>query len=219
MPEIKLTAELRTRFGKGAARKLRRGNQIPAVIYGHGADPIHVALPGHATMMALKTTNALLTVEVDGKSSMVLAKDVQRDPIRPVIEHLDLVVVRRGEKVVVEVPVHVEGQAAPDTLVTLDLQELELSVLATQIPERVIVDVSGLSAGTQVLASEVQMPEGAELVTDPEALVVNVTAQISAEALESELAEAEAAAGIEHEEPEAAEEAPAEAEAGESQEG
>jgi large subunit ribosomal protein L25 len=219
MPEIKLTAELRTRFGKGAARKLRREHQIPAVIYGHGADPIHVALPGHATMMALKTDNALLTIEVDGKSTMVLAKDVQRDPIRPVIEHLDLVVVRRGEKVVVDVSVHIEGQAAPDTLVTLDLQDLQLSVEATQIPERVVVDVAGLRAGTQVLAREVPLPEGAELVTDPEALVVNVTAQISAEALESELAEAESAAGIEHEEPEAAEETPAEGEAGEAQEG
>jgi large subunit ribosomal protein L25 len=218
MPEITLTAELRTRFGKGAARKLRREHQIPAVIYGHGADPIHVALPGHATMMALKTTNVVLSVEVDGKSTMVLAKDVQRDPIRPVIEHLDLVVVRRGEKVVVEVAVHVEGQAAPDTLVTLDLQDLEMSVEATQIPERVVVDVQGLPAGTQVLAREVPLPEGAELVTDPEALVVNVTAQITAEALESELAVAEAAAGIEHEEPEA-EEAPAEAGADESQEG
>lgn len=200
MPEITLTAERRTQFGKGAARKLRRAHQIPAVIYGHGTDPVHVALPGHATMLALKTANALLSIELEGTSTLVLAKDVQRDPIKPIIEHIDLVVVRRGEKVNVEVPVHVEGEAAPDTLVTLDLQNLELAVEATHIPERVVVSVEGLEAGTQVLAGAVDLPEGAELVTDPEALVVNITAQITAEALESELAGAEAEAGIEHEE-------------------
>lgn len=211
MPEIKLTAERRTQFGKGAARKLRRAHQIPAVIYGHGSDPVHVALPGHETMLALKQSNALLSVELDGTSTLVLAKDVQRDAIKPIIEHIDLVVVRRGEKVNVEVSVHVEGEAAPDTLVTLDLQNLEVAVEATNIPQRVVVSVAGLPAGTQVLAGTIELPEGAELVTDPEALVVNVTAQVSAEALESELAEAEAQAGIEHEEP--AEEAPAAAEA------
>jgi large subunit ribosomal protein L25 len=212
MSEIKLTAERRTQFGKGAARKLRRAHQIPAVIYGHGTDPVHVALPGHATMLALKMPNALLSVELEGNSTLVLAKDVQRDPIKPVIEHIDLVVVRRGEKVSVEVPVHVEGEAGPDTLVTLDLQTLELEVEATHIPERVVISVEGLGAGTQVLAGSVELPEGAALVTDPEALVVNVTAQVSAEALEEELAEAEAEVGIEHEES-AAEAAPAEAEA------
>jgi large subunit ribosomal protein L25 len=219
MSEIKLTAERRTEFGKGAARKLRRAHQIPAVIYGHGTEPVHVALPGHATMLALKTANALLSVELEGKSTLVLAKDVQRDPIKPVIEHIDLVVVRRGEKVNVEVPVHVEGEAGPDTLVTLDLQTLELAVEATHIPERVVVSVEGLEAGTQVLAGSVELPEGAALVTDPEALVVNVTAQVSAEALEEELAEAEAEVGIEHEES-AAEAAPEEAaEAAEPSEG
>jgi large subunit ribosomal protein L25 len=219
MSEIKLTAERRTEFGKGAARKLRRAHQIPAVIYGHGTEPVHVALPGHATMLALKTANALLSVELEGNSTLVLAKDVQRDPIKPVIEHIDLVVVRRGEKVNVEVPVHVEGEAGPDTLVTLDLQTLELAVEATHIPERVVVSVEGLEAGTQVLAGSVELPEGAALVTDPEALVVNVTAQVSAEALEEELAEAEAEVGIEHEES-AAEAAPEEAaEAAEPSEG
>jgi large subunit ribosomal protein L25 len=211
MSEIKLTAERRTQFGKGAARKLRRAHQIPAVIYGHGTDPVHVALPGHATMLALKTPNALLSVELEGNSTLVLAKDVQRDPIKPVIEHIDLVVVRRGEKVNVEVPVHVEGEAGPDTLVTLDLQTLELAVEATHIPERVVISVEGLGAGTQILAGSVELPEGAALVTDPEALVVNVTAQVSAEALEEELAEAEAEVGIEHEES-AAEAAQGEAE-------
>ncbi|MDN5796762.1 MAG: 50S ribosomal protein L25/general stress protein Ctc [Intrasporangium sp.] len=195
MPEIKLTAQPRTQFGKGAARKLRREHQIPAVIYGHGTDPIHVALPGHATMMALKTTNAVLTVDLDGKETLVLAKDVQRDPIKPIIEHVDLVVVRRGEKVNVEVAVHVEGEAAPDTLVNLDLQSLELAVDAMHIPERVVVSVEGYPAGSQVLAGAVELPEGAELLTDPEWLVVNVTAQAAAEELEAEGAEAEGAEG------------------------
>jgi large subunit ribosomal protein L25 len=208
MPEIKLVAEPRTQFGKGAARKIRRADKIPAVIYGHGGAPVHITLPGHDTMMALKSANALLSIELDGTSQLALAKDVQRDPIKPVIEHVDLVVVRRGEKVTVDVQVHVEGEAAPDTLVTVDSQTVQLEVLATSIPENIAVSVEGLQAGTQILASQLELPEGAELVTDGEVLVVNVTQQISAEALESELAEAEAEAGIEHE-PTDAEEAEA----------
>ena len=215
MPEIKLVAESRTQFGKGAARKIRRDDKIPAVIYGHGAAPVHITLPGHDTMMALKSANALLSIELDGNSQLALAKDVQRDPIKPVIEHVDLVVVRRGEKVTVDVQVHVEGEAAPDTLVTVDSQTVQLEVLATSIPENIAVSVEGLQAGTQILASQLQLPEGAELVTDGETLVVNVTQQISAEALEAELAEAEAEAGIEHE-PTDAEEAAAETAADET---
>jgi large subunit ribosomal protein L25 len=203
MPEIKLVAEKRTQFGKGAARKIRRDHKIPAVLYGHGTAPVHITRPGHDTMMALKSANALLDIEVDGESQLALAKDVQRDAIKPVIEHVDLVIVRRGEKVNVDVPVTTEGEAAAETVVTLDSQTVELLVLATQIPERVVVSVEGLKAGTQVLAGQLELPEGAELVTDPEVLVVNVTQQISAEALEAELAEAEAEAGIEHEAPEA----------------
>jgi large subunit ribosomal protein L25 len=218
MPEIKLVAEKRTRFGKGAARKIRRDHKIPAVLYGHGTAPVHITLPGHDTMMALKTANALLDIEVDGQSQLALAKDVQRDAIKPVIEHVDLVVVRRGEKVNVDVPVTTEGEAAAETVVTIDSQTVELSVLATQIPEHIVVSVEGLEAGTQVHAGQLDLPEGAELVTDPEILVVNVTQQISAEALEAELAEAEAEAGIEHEAPEeeAARPTTAEAEGGEA---
>ena len=202
MSEIKLVAETRTQFGKGAARKIRRDNKIPAVLYGHGTQPVHITLPGHDTMMALKTANALVDIEIDGTSQLALAKDVQRDPIKPVIEHVDLVVVRRGEKVTVDVPVTTEGEAGAETVVTVDSQTLQLLVLATNIPEQIVVSVEGLVAGTQVLASQVALPEGAELVTDGEALVVNVTQQITAEALEAELAEAEAEAGIEHEAPE-----------------
>jgi large subunit ribosomal protein L25 len=214
MSEIKLVAETRTQFGKGAARKIRRDHKIPAVLYGHGAEPVHITLPGHDTMMALKTANALLDIEVDGKSQLALAKDVQRDPIKPVIEHVDLVVVRRDEKVTVDVPVHVEGEAAAETVVTVESQTVQLEVLATKIPENVVVSVEGLPAGTQIPASALELPEGAELVADPELLVVNITQQITAEALESELAEAEAEAGIEHDE---SDEEAAEAQAAEAQ--
>jgi large subunit ribosomal protein L25 len=201
--EVKIQAESRTEFGKGAARRIRRDNKVPAVLYGHGTDPVHITLPGHETMLALKQTNALLTIVLDGKEQLALAKDVQRDPIKPVIEHVDLVVVRAGEKVKVDVPVHVVGEAAPDTMVALDLQAIEVEVAATNIPELIEVSVEGAAAGTQVLASQVTLPEGATLVTDPDALVINVTTAITSEALEAELAEAEAEAGIEHEAPSA----------------
>ena len=202
MSDNKLVAETRTQFGKGAARKIRRDHKIPAVMYGHGAEPVHITLPGHDTMMALKVANALLTIVIDGDEQLALAKDVQRDPIKPIIEHVDLVIVRRGERVNVDVPVTTEGEAAAETVVTVDSQTIELLVLATQIPEHVVVPIDALEAGTQILASQLVLPEGAELVTDPNVLVVNITQQISAEALEAELAEAEAEAGIEHEAPE-----------------
>lgn len=199
----KLAAEKRTSFGKGAARKIRRAGNIPAVMYGHGTQPVHISLPGHDTMMALKQANALLTIVVDGDEQLALAKDVQRDPIKPVIDHVDLVVVRRGEKVTVDVAVHLEGEAAAETVVTLDHNTLQLEVLATNIPQNIVVSVDGLEAGTQILAGAITLPDGATLVTDEEALVVNVTQAISEEALEAELAEAEAEAGIEHDAPEA----------------
>ncbi|MGG5258063.1 50S ribosomal protein L25/general stress protein Ctc [Phycicoccus avicenniae] len=210
----KLAAELRTQFGKGAARKIRRDHKIPAVMYGHGTDPVHITLPGHESMLALKHTNALLTLVIDGKEHLALAKDVQRDPIKPVIEHVDLVVVRKGEKVTVEVAVHLEGEAAPETVVTTVMGTVELEVEATNIPENLTHSIEGAEVGTQVLASELELPKGATLVTDPEALVVNITQQITAEELEAELEEAEAEAGIEREESD--EEA---AEAAESAEG
>jgi large subunit ribosomal protein L25 len=196
----KLVAEKRTDFGKGAARKIRRAGNIPAVMYGHGTEPVHISLPGHDTMMALKQVNALLTIVIEGAEQLALAKDVQRDPIKPVIDHVDLVVVRKGEKVTVDVPVHLEGEAAAETVVTLDHNTLQVEALATNIPENVVISVEGLEAGTQILAGAIELPEGSTLVTDAEALVVNVTQAISAEALEAELAEAEAEAGIEREE-------------------
>jgi large subunit ribosomal protein L25 len=207
MSETKLVAQTRTEFGKGAARRIRRAHQIPAVMYGHGTQPVHITLPGHETMLALKSANALLSIEIDGTTQLALAKDVQRDAIKPVIEHVDLVVVRRGEKVTVDVQVHVTGEAAVETVVTVENQTVELEVEATHIPENLEVSVEGLEAGTQIHASDLVLPEGAALVSDPEILVVNVTAAVTAEALEAELAEAEAEAGIEHEAPQAETEA------------
>jgi large subunit ribosomal protein L25 len=184
----KLVAIPRTKFGKGAARTIRREHNIPAVMYGHGTEPVHISLPGHQTMLALKVANVLLTIEIDGKDHLALAKDIQRDPIRPVIEHVDLVVVRKGEKVNVDVPVHLLGAAAVETVVSLENNTVELAVEATAIPDRIEVSIEGLQAGTQIHASDLVLPKGAELLTDAEALIVNITQAISAEALEAELA-------------------------------
>jgi large subunit ribosomal protein L25 len=184
----KLVAIPRTSFGKGAARTIRRENNIPAVMYGHGTEPVHISLPGHQTMLALKVSNVLLTIEIDGQDHLALAKDVQRDPIRPVIEHIDLVVVRKGEKVHVDVPIHLVGAAAVETVVSVENNTVELAVEATQIPDRVEVSVEGLEAGTQIHASDLELPKGAELLTDADSLIVNITQAISAEALEAEMA-------------------------------
>src|SRR5262245_14095758 len=201
MPE-KITAEMRTEFGKGAARRIRREHKIHAVVYGHGNDPIHLTLPGHDTMMALKHggANALLELDIDGSSQLALTKQVQVDPIRRVLEHVDFVAVRRGEKVTVDVPVHVVGEAAAETLVVTESATVQLEAEATHIPDAIEVDVEGAEVGTQIHASDLTLPSGSTLLTDPETLVVNVTQQVSQEALDAELAEAEAEAGIEREE-------------------
>ena len=197
MPEVKLIAELRTEFGKGAARRIRRADKVPAVLYGHGTDPIHIALPGHETLLALRTANALLSIEVDGSSQLALPKQVQRDPLRHTIEHVDLVIVRRGEKVTVDVAIHLVGEAGPDTLVVVDHNTIPVEAEATQIPEQILVSVEELPPGTQILARDLQLPDGSSIDLDPETLIVNITNAPTAEALEAELAEAEAEAGIE----------------------
>jgi len=219
MPTNKLVATARTAFGKGAARTIRREHNIPAVMYGHGTDPVHISLPGHQTMMALKSANALLTIEIDGKNQLALAKDIQRDPIKQIIEHVDLVVVRRGEKVNVDVPVHLVGEAAIETVVSLENNTVELAVEATHIPDFVEVSIEGLQAGTRVHALDIVLPKGAELLTDPEILIVNITQAISAEALEAELAAelAELGAGAPAAEAPAAEAPAAEAPAAEDE--
>jgi large subunit ribosomal protein L25 len=202
--EVKIQAESRTEFGKGAARRIRRSNKVPAVLYGHGSDPIHVTLPGHDLMLALKTANALLSIELDGDSQLALPKQVQRDPIKGFIEHADLLIVRRGEKVTVEVPVVLVGEAAPDTLVNLDHNTVAVEAEATALPESIEVDIEGLEPGTQILAKELVLAEGSTLGLEPETMIVNITAAPTAADLEAELADAEAEMGIEHEEPEAA---------------
>lgn len=205
----KIATEARTEFGKGAARRIRREDKIPAVVYGHGNEPVHVILPGHQTMMALKHggANALLALDIDGKEQLALTKDVQVDPIRRVIEHVDFVAVKRGEKVTVDVPVHVVGDAAPDTLVVTENAVVSVEAEATHIPEFFEVSVEGAASGTQVLAKDLDLPSGTTLLADEDLLIVNVTEQISAEALEAELAEAEAEVGIEHDAPESETEA------------
>jgi len=217
MATEKIPAETRTEFGKGAARRIRRDNKIPAVVYGHGNDTVHVTLPGHDTMMAIKHggANALLELEIDGKGQLALTKAVQIDPIRRIIEHIDFVAVRRGEKVTVDVPVHLHGSAASETLVVTENSTVQIEAEATNIPERIEISIEGLQAGTQIQAGQLELPEGSTLLVDPETLIVNITEQQSEEALEAELEEAEAEAGIEREEHEPTDEEQA-AEGGES---
>ena len=198
----KIKAESRTEFGKGAARRIRREHKVPAVIYGHGNEPVHVTLPGHETMMALKHggANALLELDIDGTTQLALTKQVQVDPIKRHLEHVDFVAVKRGEKVIVDVPVNLVGEAAKETLVVTENATVQIEAEATHIPESIDIDIEGAEVGTQIHASDLTLPSGSTLLTDPEALVVNVTAQVSAEALEAELEEAEAEAGIERDE-------------------
>jgi large subunit ribosomal protein L25 len=191
MSAEKIAAELRTEFGKGAARRVRRDNKIPAVIYGHGNDPIHVTLPGHDTMMALKHggANALLELDIDGKDQLVLSKAVQVDPIRRAIEHIDFVAVRLGEKVTVDVPVHLHGDAARDTLVVTDNTTIQVEAEATHIPEQIEVSIEGAEAGTQILAGSLELPQGTTLLSDPELLIVNITTAPTEEQMEGEVGE------------------------------
>lgn len=202
MAAEKITATTRTEFGKGAARRLRREDMVPAVVYGHGAATRHLSLPGHETWIALKNggSNALLDLDIDGESQLALTKQVQVDPIRRTLEHVDFVAVRRGERVTVDIDVHVVGEAAPDTLVVTENSSITVEAEATHIPEFVEVDVEGAEVGTQVHASDLKLPKGTELLTDGDILVVNVTQQQSQESLDAELEELEAEAGIEHEE-------------------
>ena len=196
MSEIKLVAEARTEFGKGAARRIRRADKIPAVLYGHGTDPLHVTLPGHDTMMALKHSNALFSIELEGKAQLAITKDVQRDPVRNVIEHVDLLIVKKGEKVAVDIPVVVTGESAPGTIHLVDLQTLAVEAEATHLPESIEVSIEGLEAGSQILAGDVKLPQGTTLTADADLLVVSVT-EPQAEATEDASAEGAAEAPAE----------------------
>ncbi len=207
--QLRIPAEIRTEFGKGAARRARRAGKVPAVLYGHGSDPVHVNLPGHELMLALKNANALLTIGLPTGEQLALSKAVQRDPIKGFLEHVDLLLVRRGEKVQVEVAIVLVGEAAPETLVNQDLNTLTVEAEATHIPDELEVSIEGLQVGDHIAAHAVSLPAGATLITEPDHLVVSISAAPTAEALEAEMAEAEAEAGVEREAP-AAEEPAAE---------
>ncbi|GAC1379736.1 MAG: 50S ribosomal protein L25/general stress protein Ctc [Marmoricola sp.] len=195
MSEELIKAERRTEFGKGAARRIRRESKIPAVIYGHGNDPIHVTLPGHDTTMAIKHggANAVLHIDVDGKVQLALTKQVQADPIKGFIEHVDFVAVKKGEKVTVDVQVVVVGEAAIETMVHIENQTVSIEAEATHIPESLEISVEGAEAGTQFHAGALELPKGSTLLSDPELLVVNVTAEVDNEEPEDEAAEGEGA--------------------------
>ncbi|MCP9944093.1 50S ribosomal protein L25/general stress protein Ctc [Streptomyces somaliensis] len=177
MSEAKITAETRSEFGKGAARRIRRENKVPGVLYGHGTEPVHLTLPGHDLMMALKTSNALLALEFDGKSELAIPKAVQRDPLKGFIEHVDLLLVNRGEQVNVEIPVHTEGElAAGGNLLEHVLNALPVEAEATHIPESLTVSVEGLAAGASVLAKDIALPKGVTLAVDADTVVLQVLA-------------------------------------------
>ena len=214
-----IKAETRTEFGKGAARRIRRADKVPAVLYGHGTDPKHISLPGHETMMALKHggANALLHIDLDGTTHLALTKQIQADPIKGFLEHIDFVEVKKGEKVTVDVPVHVVGEVQSDAMAVTDLNVVSVEAEATNIPEYLEVSVEDAEVGVQIFAKDIDLPQGSTLLTDDEALVVDVVHAPTAEEIESELEEAEAEAGIEHDEPEVETEAAPEGEAAEGE--
>jgi large subunit ribosomal protein L25 len=198
-----LVTESRTEFGKGAARRIRAKGKIPAVIYGHGTEPQHVTLPGHEVGLILRKSNQVLELDIAGTTQLALVKDVQKDPVRQIIEHIDLIVVRKGEKVIVDIPVHLIGESYPGTLAMQDANTLSLEVEATHIPESVSVSIEGLEDGAHVLAKDVELPKGASLLSDPDLLVVGITlpkaASADDEAADAASAEAGAAAGVDAE--------------------
>ena len=196
----KLVAEVRTTFGKGAARRIRATGKIPAVIYGHGTAPQHVTLPNHEVSLILRKANAVLDLDINGKSQLALVKDVQKDPVKQIIEHIDLVIVRKGEKVTIDIPVHLEGEALPGTQVLQDANTLSIEAEATNIPERLVVSIEGLGEGTHITAAQVELPEGSTLISDPDVLVVGISSATAADLGESEVeAETEGEAGAEGE--------------------
>ncbi|MBW8764068.1 MAG: 50S ribosomal protein L25/general stress protein Ctc [Microbacterium sp.] len=180
--DTKVAAERRTEFGKGFARRLRAAGKIPAVIYGHGTDPVHVALPGHQVSLIIRRANALLELDIEGTQELALVKDVQRDPVLQIIEHIDLLVVKKGEKVTIDIPVLVTGEAAPGTIVNLDATTISIEAEATHIPQNVEVSVEGLEEGTHITAADVVLPKGSTLITDGDVLIVAVSAEAAEEA-------------------------------------
>lgn len=183
---VKINAVERTDFGKGAARRLRRNDMIPAVVYGLGGDTDHIAMPGHETFLAIRgNANALLTVPLAGKDQMVLVKDVQRNPVTRLIEHLDLLAIRADETVVVTVPITTEGEPAPGMVVTTEVLHIEISAPVLEIPESIVIDVEGKEQGTQIRVADVKFPAGVSTDLDPEELLVSVNEPIVDEELEA----------------------------------
>ena len=215
MAEVSIAAEARSEFGKGAARRVRRAHKVPAVLYGHGTPPRHVSLPGHELNRALKSANVLLRLEgLEGGNELALPKAVQRDAVSGAVEHVDLILVRRGERVTIDVPLIITGTLIPDGFLDQQLVALSIDAEATHIPQSIEISIQDLQIGQSVHAGEVKLPEGTTLQTDPEAVVVHITGAQSAEQFDAEMAEAEAelAPAV----VEAAPEVPAEAEADES---
>jgi large subunit ribosomal protein L25 len=202
VPEVRIKAELRTEFGKGAARRTRREGRVPAVMYGHGSEARHLSLPEHELMLALKTPNVLIRLEGLGKAELALPKAIQRDPLKGSIEHVDLLEVRRGEKVTVDIPVRVTGEVFPGGLLDQQLIQVSIEAEATNIPQGIDVDVEGMEIGIAVHAKDLALPAGATLQTDPDALVLHVVAPALEAVEEAEEAE-EAAEGEVPEAPEA----------------
>ncbi|HEY8985363.1 MAG TPA: 50S ribosomal protein L25/general stress protein Ctc [Streptomyces sp.] len=194
MSEVKLAAETRTSFGKGAARSIRRENKVPVVLYGHGAEPQHLTLPGHDLLLALRTPNVLISLDIDGKTNeLAIPKAVQRDAIKGFLVHVDLLLVKRGEKVNVEIPVHTEGElAAGGNLLEHVLNALPVEAEATHIPESVTVSIEGLEAGASVLAKDIKLPSGVSLAVEDDAVVLQVLAAQAEEAAAEDAEGAEA---------------------------
>ncbi|CAL9476040.1 50S ribosomal protein L25/general stress protein Ctc [Streptomyces sp. NPDC057838] len=196
MSEVKISAATRTEFGKGAARRIRREDKVPGVLYGHGSDPIHLTLPGHDLLLALRTPNVLIALDIDGKTNeLAIPKAVQRDPLKGFLEHVDLQLVQRGEKVTVEIPVQTEGELAPGgNLLEHVLNALPVEAEATHIPESVTVSVEGLEAGASILAKDITLPKGTTLAVEEDAVVLQVLAAQAEEAPEGEEAAGDEAA-------------------------
>jgi large subunit ribosomal protein L25 len=193
VPEVRIAAEVRTEFGKGPARRARRAGRVPAILYGHGTETRHISLPGHDLMLALKTPNVLIRIDgLPGGNQLTLPKAVQRDPVRGVLEHVDLVMVRRGEKVTVEVPVRVTGEVGPGGLLDQQLVQIPVEAEATNIPQSIDVDVEGMEIGAAVHASDLQL-RGVTLAVEPDTLVLHVLAAPTAEQIEADLGEVPAA--------------------------
>ncbi|MGH8868273.1 MAG: 50S ribosomal protein L25/general stress protein Ctc [Actinomycetes bacterium] len=201
MAEVRISAEPRTEFGKGAARRVRRASKVPAVLYGHGTDPRHISLPWHDLMMALKNSNVLLRLDGMGDGTeLAIPKAVQRDPVKGFLEHVDLLLVKKGEKVVVDIPLHIEGDLVPDGMLDHGLDTLSVECEATNIPTSFTVSIQGLPIGESIYAKDVKLPSGVTLDAEPDAMIAHIIPAPTAEELEAELEQAEAEAGIERDE-------------------